>query len=125
MPNNNIEKAFYHDGFQLGLKATTEGFSKPKLLSAIAEMYNAIDSLIESLQVFAQQQGQQIACKKGCEWCCHQPVFAMDYELDFLRAFVENDFVFEEQTQIREKAILKNKFYSHKRRKNENVFYIL
>ena len=108
MQTDSIEKAFYHDGFQLGIKATAEGFSKQKLLAAVAEMYNAMDSLIDSLQVFAQQQGQQIACKKGCEWCCHQPVFAMDYELDFLKAFIENNFTAEEQKQINEKAIQKN-----------------
>ncbi len=108
MQTDSIEKAFYHDGFQLGMKATSNGFSQKDLFSATAEMYDAIDSLINSLEVFAKQQGQQIDCKKGCNWCCHQPVFAMDYELDFLTAFVENNFTTEEQKKIKEKAVQKN-----------------
>ena len=109
MPTDSIEKAFYHDGFQLGMKAIANGYSKNKLFSAIAEMYHAIDSLTESIQEFARQQSQHIACKKACEWCCHQPVFAMDYELDFLKTFIGKSLSTTEQNQIFEKATRKNR----------------
>jgi len=105
---DNIEKAFYHDGFQLGMKASETGITPDKLFSALAEMYAAIDSMNTSLQQFAQQQGQQIACKKGCQWCCHQPVFAMDYELDFLKQYIGKNFTPRQQTRIKEKALKKN-----------------
>lgn len=108
---DNIEKAFYHDGFQLGMKASESGITPEKLSSALEEMYAAINSMNTSLQEFARQQRQQIACKKGCQWCCHQPVFAMDYELDFLKHFIEEHFTPAEQEEIKAKAVRKNEAF--------------
>jgi len=103
----SIEKAFYHDGYQLGLKAISaddpENFS-----SALSEMYDAIDNLNDSLFEFAAQNGQNIACKKGCEWCCHQPVFALDYELSQVKNYIENKFSSENQSQIKKRAAQKD-----------------
>lgn len=112
---DNIEKAFYHDGFQLGMKASESGVTPEKLSSALKEMYAAIESMNSSLQEFARQQGQQIACKKGCQWCCHQPVFAMDYELDFLKRYIGQHFTPAQQTQIKTKANKKNEALKHLR----------
>lgn len=103
-----LEKAFYHDGFQLGMKASSPGMTNEKLFSVLAEMYAAIDALTDSLHEFARQQNQSIACKKGCEWCCYQPVFAMDYELSYLKNYIENKLDPEDQTQIKKRATQKD-----------------
>ena len=105
---DKLEKAFYHDGFQLGIKASSPGSDREKLFSVLTEMYAAIDALTESLHEFAHQQRQTIACKKGCEWCCHQPVFAMDYELSFLKNYIENKLSREDQTEIKKRAAQKD-----------------
>lgn len=102
-----FEKAFYNDGFQLGMKALDDESVKTTFLSAIKEMYTAIDGLIDSLSDLAQQQGQAIECKLGCEWCCHQPVFALDYELDFLQEYIDKYFDEETKANIKTKAKLK------------------
>ena len=80
-----LEKIFYHDGYQLGMKAIQSGTNSEEIENTLAEMYFAIDDMNNSLFDFAKKHGQNIACKKGCEWCCHQPVFALDYELDYLK----------------------------------------
>ncbi|WP_346859497.1 YkgJ family cysteine cluster protein [uncultured Draconibacterium sp.] len=100
----NFEKAFYQDGFKLGMNAVNAGADKAALFSAIQEMYTAIDGLNDSLSVLARQQGQSIECKVGCEWCCHQPVFALDYELDYLKDYIDNYFDDETKTEIKQKA---------------------
>jgi len=105
----NIEKAFYHDGFQLGIKATDDtGFSEQGIFNGLIQMYAAIDELNDSLFDFAKKQRQTIHCRKGCSWCCHQPIFALDYELDFLKNHIQNHFSVAEQKAIRQRAAEKN-----------------
>lgn len=87
-----IENAFYSDGFQLGMKVCTANLNHEVKMAAIAEMYSSIDIFIENLVGFAKIQHQPIHCKKGCEWCCHQPVFALDYEMEYLTRFIETKF---------------------------------
>jgi Fe-S-cluster containining protein len=100
----NFEKAFYNDGFQLGMKAMESRADETALFSAIQEMYTAIDGLNDSFSVLAKQQGQSIECKVGCEWCCHQPVFALDYELDYLKNYINKYFDDETKAALKEKA---------------------
>jgi len=99
----SFEKAFYHDGYQLGLKAIKSEDFYP----ALSEMYEAIDKLNDSLFDFASKQGQNIACRKGCEWCCHQPVFALDYELDYLNNYIDTNFTSAQQEDIKTRALKK------------------
>ncbi|MDX8340624.1 YkgJ family cysteine cluster protein [Draconibacterium sp. IB214405] len=99
-----LEKAFFHDGYQLAMKAVEANLEQEALHQSLQEMYAAIDGLIDSLFVYAQQQNQVIDCKKGCSWCCHQPVFALDYELDYLLAFMEKSFDDDTFSGVQEKA---------------------
>ncbi|MEN8116062.1 MAG: YkgJ family cysteine cluster protein [Bacteroidota bacterium] len=105
----NIEKAFYSDGYRFGMKVVEAGMEKSALFSALKEMYGAVDSFIESLLEFANRQGQLISCKKGCEWCCHQPVFAMDYELAYLNQFIQKNMSRRGLTEINKRANEKQK----------------
>jgi Fe-S-cluster containining protein len=100
----NIESAFYSDGYKLGMQVCTSNLGKDAMRAAISEMYNSIDSFIETLTEFAKNQNQPIHCAKGCEWCCHQPVFALNYEMDYLKWFIETNFDAETKNSIRLKA---------------------
>ena len=104
----NIEKAFYHDGYQLGMKAAAAGSKRQNIFDAIAEMYAAIDGLNDTLFDYARKQGQSINCISGCSWCCHQPIFALDYELDYLKNHIQNHFSETEQEAISQRAFKKN-----------------
>lgn len=99
-----LENAFYSDGFKLGMKVCDAGFEPEILYKTIEEMYASIDGFIDILTGFALQQGKPVYCKKGCEWCCHQPVFAMMYELDFLNFYIERYFDSEKKQKIKEQA---------------------
>lgn len=103
-----IIKAFYHDGYQLGMKASKNGITAESTADALQEMYAAIDKLNDSLFDLAQQQDQPIHCKKGCSWCCHQPIFSLAYELDYLKSYIQNNFSEQEQKEIRQRATAKN-----------------
>nr|WP_321357984.1 YkgJ family cysteine cluster protein [uncultured Draconibacterium sp.] len=108
-----LEKAFFHDGYQLAMKAVEANMEQEALHQSLKEMYAAIDGLIDSLFVYARQQNQSIDCKRGCSWCCHQPVFALDYELDYLKVAVENSFDAETISGIAEKAKQKQDKLGH------------
>jgi Fe-S-cluster containining protein len=111
MNNNqkNIESAFYSDGYKLGMNVADLKNNPDVLFESVSEMYGAIDSLIDSLTVFAKKQNQRIDCKNGCEWCCHQPVFALDYEMVYLNDFVRRNFSIEIQNEIKKRAENKNR----------------
>ena len=104
----NIENAFYSDGYKLGMNVAVSENNQQFLFESVSEMYSAIDSLIESLTEFAQRQNKRIDCKKGCEWCCHQPVFALDYELEYLNDFINRNFTQELKNVIKKRAVDKN-----------------
>jgi Fe-S-cluster containining protein len=104
----NIENAFYSDGYKLGMNVAVSDNDQEVLFESVSEMYASIDSLIETLTEFAQKQHHRIDCKKGCEWCCHQPVFALDYELKYLNDFISRNFSEEIQNEIKKRAGNKN-----------------
>ena len=104
----NIENAFYSDGYKLGMNVAVSENNQQFLFESVSETYSAIDSLIESLTEFAQRQNKRIDCKKGCEWCCHQPVFALDYELEYLNDFINRNFTQELKNVIKKRAVDKN-----------------
>ena len=104
----NIENAFYSDGYKLGMNVAVSDNDQEVLFESVSEMYASIDSLIETLTEFAEKQHHRIDCKKGCEWCCHQPVFALDYELKYLNDFISRNFSEEIQNEIKKRAGNKN-----------------
>ena len=100
----SVERAFYSDGYQLGMKAVERLHSGSDFSGIVQELYEIIDAMIHSFSEFAFQQKQKIDCKKGCSWCCHQPVFALDYELEFLNSYIKKNFTDDEQKAVSEKA---------------------
>lgn len=104
-PNiENFEKAFFQDGFNLGMQALNAGGDQSVIFDALSEMYVDIDNMISSVYELARQQNQNIDCKLGCEWCCHQPVFALSYELDYLQNYIRQWFDEETIDEISTKA---------------------
>lgn len=106
MENNlkSLENAFYSDGYRIGTVVCESGFKEDTLYQAVEEMYHSIDSFIDLLTEYAGQSGQPVDCKKGCEWCCHQPVFALQHEMDYLNHFIDIQFNESQKQIIAEKA---------------------
>ncbi len=71
-------------------------------------MYQSVDSLIDSLLAYAEKKGIGVACHKGCEWCCHQAVFANSYETHYLSEYIKTNFTKEEREKTRVRAEQKN-----------------
>lgn len=103
------EKAFYDDGFRLGKEAAQHASNEKVFLSYIGEMYTAIDQLIDSILGMAKRQNIPVDCRKGCEYCCHQAVFANSYELHYLGNFINDKFYTPDKDAVIKKAVEKNK----------------
>ena len=102
--NKTLEKKFFSDGYRLAMEAPVNKADESILFSAIKEMYEEIDQLTDILSEYSGKQGVKIHCKKGCAWCCHQPVFALKYELDYLAHYIKKNFTVEKQKEIQKKA---------------------
>ncbi len=107
----SLENAFYSDGYRIGNAVCESGFQEDALYSAVAEMYSAIDGFINMLTEYAGKSNQPVDCKKGCEWCCHQPVFALQHEMDYLSYFIETHFDELQKHKIAEKAEMKKQAF--------------
>ncbi|MBW8334487.1 MAG: YkgJ family cysteine cluster protein [Prolixibacteraceae bacterium] len=78
------DQVFYSDGYKLAQSAIDEGLTNDTLFMAIESLYTNIDVLNDSIVALAERQKIPVACHKGCQWCCHQAVYANSYELHFL-----------------------------------------
>jgi Fe-S-cluster containining protein len=87
-----LEKQFHADGYRLGMQAVEAGCTEEALQKAVHQLHRMVDEVIEAFYGLAEQNNQVPACSKGCHWCCHQPVYAMSYELDYLNQYLKENF---------------------------------
>lgn len=102
------DRIFYKDGYRLGAQVTNAEPCEKNLFEAIETMYRSVDEFIESFLAMGQRQGVTVDCRKGCSWCCHQPVFANSYELRYLANHIRDSFSEQEQKKIYQLALEKN-----------------
>ena len=109
MDKKEIRKIFYRDGFRLANQHLAGKVSVENLKAAIRAMYESVDGLLEAFLQRAGSDGKPADCKKGCAFCCHQPVFALTHEMLYLKSFVELSLPDKQQGFIeraREKSLL-------------------
>ncbi|MEX0985839.1 MAG: YkgJ family cysteine cluster protein [Bacteroidales bacterium] len=80
-----LEKSFYNDGYLLAEKLVKSEDLPGSLQNAVKQFYSVLDSFLEIFLKEADSQGTPAHCKKGCAWCCHQPVFAQTHEFLYLK----------------------------------------
>lgn len=103
-----LEKRFYSDGYRLAIHAAEGDYSRPAVLTAVRQMHRLVDEVIDSFTEYAATENQAPDCRKGCSWCCWQPVFALSYEIDKLKDYLKANFTDEELEQIVQRAKAKN-----------------
>lgn len=106
---NKLEKQFFLDGFRLGTEAVEKGVASENLITSVQKMYDSINEFLRSFLQFANENNQSVDCKRGCSWCCYQPVFALNYELLALNKFNQQNFDDQTQSEIKKRAAAKQK----------------
>jgi Fe-S-cluster containining protein len=104
MANIQDYKAFYSDGFKIGMEAVQSGLTKESIKNAASRIYENIDGLIDSLLGFAEKNNTKVYCFKGCGCCCWQPVFSLTHEIIYLNDYIRENFSGEEIGTIQNKA---------------------
>ena len=101
---SDTDKAFYHDGENLAKAAVKDSCTNQKLWQSTRQEQDAADGLIDSLLSEAKRRDVNVACKKGCSWCCHQPVYAVSHEFHFLWQFMKLNMNEAERESVVQKA---------------------
>lgn len=110
MDQKEIGKIFYRDGYRLVNQHLGDGVSVVKLREAIRAKYEAIDALLQAFLERSGADGKPAECKKGCDFCCHQPVFAVSHEMLYLKDYISQNISPDKQKgfidRSREKSLL-------------------
>jgi len=111
MPHSyeEIDSIFFKDGYELAKMIVGSDTSLEKLILLTRTMYDNIDQLIDSFTGRLRKDEQTLDCKKGCSWCCTQPVFTNEWEVAYLRQFMRKRFTGDKLVELKRKAEQKNK----------------
>jgi Fe-S-cluster containining protein len=101
---SDTDKAFYQDGLRLGEAAITETLEAKRLWQATRQEQDAMEGLIEALSVEAKRQNIHIDCRKGCSWCCYQPIYGVAHEFHYLWKFMLLNMSEEERKLVLQRA---------------------
>jgi len=104
MEYREIERIFYRDGYRLAHQHLGEGFDAAGLMTAIGELYTEVDGLLEAFLHRTASEGRPAECRKGCEWCCHQAVFAVTHEFLYIREYLARNTTEAERKEIFRRA---------------------
>ncbi|NQU85547.1 MAG: YkgJ family cysteine cluster protein [Mariniphaga sp.] len=97
-------KAFYSDGFKIGMEVVENGVSTESINLSTHKIYQNIDSLIEAVLKLAKNEDAKVYCRKGCVWCCYQPIYSLTHEIVFLKEFIRDNFTELETQKIYDSA---------------------
>ncbi|WP_291858288.1 YkgJ family cysteine cluster protein [Marinilabilia sp.] len=98
-----FEQIFFADGNNLG-KAYPVQQELSKLKIAQRQLYHNVDLLIDAFSQRCESDNVPVACHMGCQWCCHQAVFASTHEMVVLMDYLEKRFSSEVVDEIKQKA---------------------
>lgn len=102
-------KGFYSDGYKIGMEAVEKGLSVETINLSTKKLFQNIDALIDAILNLSIKEETQVYCKKGCSWCCYQPVYALSHEVIYLKEFIKGNFTEPEAKGILEHAMEKDK----------------
>ena len=106
------DRIFFTDGY---VKATIIFGTSPDIASVrelTGSIYDAMDGLLHSFTRRCQREGKNIACMKGCLYCCHQCVLAMPHEVLFLADHMKKNMSGDEYRQAMRKTDEKDRITS-------------
>ncbi len=104
MESKEIKRVFYRDGYRLAHEHLDQGITVSNLKMAIAQLYQAVDDLLESFLERSCKDGIPADCKEGCSWCCFQEVFAVSHEFLYLQEYAKQNFSEEVREHILARA---------------------
>ena len=110
MENNarpeGFDQIFFADGNNLA-KAHPVEQDISKLKIGLRQLYHNADLLTDAFIQRCDNENIPVDCHMGCQWCCHQAVFASTHEMVVLVDYLKKRYSMEVIEEIKEKARLK------------------
>lgn len=103
-----LEMAFYTDGFLLAENNVRDGIDETSILRMVEATYRYIDDFMHQFLGHCQLSDSQVDCKKGCSYCCHQSVFVLPYEAITLVKYCKDKLEINQYNKFREQVIEKD-----------------
>jgi len=104
MNYKEIDRLFYRDGYRLAHQNLENEITSLTLTSGIEKLHKEVDDLLDAFLKRSAAEGKASECKKGCNWCCHQPVYAVTHEFLYISAFVQKKLIPDMRDRILENA---------------------
>jgi Fe-S-cluster containining protein len=105
--HNELQEAFYNDGYRIAAEHLTHDRSEGSLVRAMHSLYAVLDAFVEIFLESAAQSETPSNCKKGCAWCCHQAVFAETHTLRYLAGWIHEHLTENQRKKVTEAARIK------------------
>ncbi|MFC2138468.1 YkgJ family cysteine cluster protein [Bacteroidota bacterium] len=106
---NDIENAFYRDGYLLAKNIISSEFDSRSIYTISKNTYKIIDDLLSLFSDRCKEEKKKIACKEGCAWCCHQTVMVLPFEVFYIINYLYTKISFDDIKIIKDRTIEKNK----------------
>jgi Fe-S-cluster containining protein len=104
MDSKEIRRIFYRDGYRIASQQLEEELCTENLLEALQILYRSVDDLLEAFLQRAKQEKNPAECNRGCNWCCHQAVFAVTFEFLHIQDYVNRSFAPEQRDKVLRRA---------------------
>lgn len=104
MDSKEIDRIFYRDGYRIASLHLGEQVTAPNLSAGIESLQRGVDDLLEAFLRRSAGEDKPVACKKGCNWCCHQAVYAVTHEFLHISQYVFKNFTAERRDQCLKRA---------------------
>jgi len=92
MDSKEIDRIFYRDGYRIANQHFETKITVPNLMAGIKSLHRGVDDLVEAFLRRSAGEGKPVACKKGCNWCCHQAVYAVTHEFLHISQYLHKNF---------------------------------
>lgn len=102
------DRAFYSDGYSLSQSVVEKEMTRAAIREATETLYHSMDDFLSSFIKMAQQNNKPAQCRRGCSYCCHQPVYAVNHEFYYLFDYIRKHFSENQIKSLKQKAIEKH-----------------
>ena len=106
---DEIDQVFLNDGYNLAREIIGSDLSEEKMAFLTRNLYQVVDQLLDSFTGRLERENQPLGCRKGCSWCCTQPVFTNEWEAAYLRQFMKKRFTGDKLVELKDKAEIKDR----------------
>jgi Fe-S-cluster containining protein len=114
MDSKEIDRIFYRDGYRIASQYLEEQVTAQNLVAGIETLHRGVDDLLEAFLRRSADEEKPVVCKKGCNWCCHQAVYAVTHEFLHISQYVHENFTVERRDQCLKRAQEKTLLTHHK-----------